>query len=393
VKPQAITAIVLSAGYSSRMGAFKPLLKLGNQTVLERVIGLFREAGITDVRVVVGHRADDLIPWVEKRGIRWVLNEDFQDGMLTSVKAGVKSIEPDREAFFLLPVDIPLVRKGTLQHLVEAYQACGKDIIYPMFLGRRGHPPLISTRYAAEIVEWNGPMGLRSFLQEKESDAMNVAVPDEHIVLDMDTPEDYEKILRKWANYGIPSVAECMVLLHERCSTKSELLAHSRKVAQLALTLGQALNKRGLCLNLDLIAAAGLLHDMARGQYRHASTAGRILRDMDYPAVAEIVERHMNVVIPYDRPVNECDVVCLSDKLVLGDLIVTLEERFERRLDCYSGDPDAEAAIAMRLEHARQLRTRIEDALGMSIDFFVSGGQPDKRIGEAEHLFAEIRAD
>jgi 5'-deoxynucleotidase YfbR-like HD superfamily hydrolase len=284
----------------------------------------------------------------------------------------VSSIEPDKEAFFLLPVDIPLVRKRTLLQAMEAYRACGKGIVYPTFLGRRGHPPLIAARYAEEIVQWNGSGGLRSFLKQKESDAVNVAVSDEHIVLDMDTPADYENILQKWANYDIPSVAECMELLRERCCAKSKLVAHSRKVAQLALIFGKALNERGFHLNLDLIAAAGLLHDMSRGEPRHASTAARVLRDMGYPAVAEIVEHHMNLEPRPDQPVNERDVVCLADKLVLGDVIVSLEERFENRLDCHSGDPDAQEAIAARLEHARHLRARVEHVLGTSIDSFLA---------------------
>ncbi len=393
MKPQATTAIILSAGYSSRMGAFKPLLSLGKQTVLERIIGLFREAGILDVRVVVGHRAEDLVPKVEKWGIRWVLNENFQDGMITSVKAGVASIEQNREAFFLLPVDIPLVRRRTLMQQLEAYQACGKGIVYPTFLGKRGHPPLIAARYAEEIVQWNGSGGLRSFLKERESDAVNVAVPDEHIVLDMDTPADYENILQKWAVYDIPSVAECLELLKERCSMTSQLLAHSKKVAQLALTLGQALNERGFSLNLDLIAAAGLLHDMAREQPDHASTAARIIRELDYPAVAAIVEQHMDLTNPSELPVSERDVVCLADKLVLGDLIVSLEERFERRLDCHSDDLNAQAAITARLEHARKLKTYVEQALGTSIEILLSGEPPDSRIGVAENQFVGPRGD
>jgi len=366
------------------MGDFKPLLRLGRQTVLERIIGVFREAGIEDVRVVVGHRAGDLVPWVEKWGVRWVLNENFQDGMITSVKAGVGCIEPDKEAFFLLPVDIPLVRKRTLLQEMEAYRACGKGIVYPTFLGRRGHPPLIAARYAKEIVQWNGSGGLRSFLKQKESDAVNVAVPDEHIVLDMDTPADYENILQKWANYDIPSVAECMELLRERCCVESKLVAHSRKVAELAVTFGKELNERGFHLDMDLIAASGLLHDMSRGEPNHASTAARILRDMGFPAVADIVEQHMNLEPRPDQPVNERDVVCLADKLVLGDVIVSLEERFESRFNCHSGDREVHDAIAERLEHARQLRTRVENCLGTSIESILadrssSGGNQANR--------------
>ncbi|MFH1114370.1 MAG: NTP transferase domain-containing protein [Pseudomonadota bacterium] len=393
MKPQAITAIVLAAGYSSRMGAFKPLLRIGDKTVLERIIGLFREAGIGDVRVVAGHRAEEVIPRAEELGVRWILNEHFQDGMLSSVQAGVGSIGPDRDAFFLLPVDIPLVRTHTVLKLKAAYGECGKGIVYPTFVGKRGHPPLIAARYSEEILNWTGSGGLRSFLSRKESDAVNVAVPDEYIGLDMDTPADYETILKKWAAYDIPSVPECMEVLKERDAVSGKLIAHSRRVAQVALIIGQALNDRGSCLDPALIRAAGLLHDMARDRPRHASTGGRILRDMGFPRVAEIVEQHMSVEIRADRPVNERDVVALSDKLVMGDVVVSLEDRFQTRLDRYSNDPDIRAAVSERLTHARRLRARIEDALGTSIDTVFSNRPEVRREARDEDLSVEIGRD
>jgi len=368
MKREKTTAIILAAGYSSRMGNFKPLLKLGETTVLERVVGLFREAGIEDVRVVVGHRATDLAPVLEKMGVRWILNERYDDGMISSVKAGVQTLEADREAFFLLPVDIPLVRTRTLLDLVQAWQASGQGIVYPTFLGKRGHPPLISARHAAGIVGWDGSGGLRTFLAEKEGEAANVEVADEHIALDIDTPSEYQDLLDRWENHAIPSASECMILLTETFSVRPRVVTHSRAVARLALHLGQALNRRGCRLNTRLIVAAGLLHDIARGQPDHASTAARILRDLEYPAVAEIVEAHMGSGASEREFPTERHVVCLADKLVQGDRIVSLEARFRRQLDRYGRDSAARAAIAGKLAKARTLKRRIEETLGEPID-------------------------
>lgn len=246
---------------------------------------------------------------------------------------------------------------------------------------------MIAARYAEEILNWTGSGGLRSFLRLKESDAVNVAVPDEYIGLDMDTPADYETILKKWAAYDIPSVQECMEVLKERDAVSGELIAHSRRVAQTALVIGQALNDRGSCLDPALIRAAGLLHDMARDRPHHASTGGKILRDMGFPKVAEIVEQHMSVEVRPDRPINEGDVVALSDKLVMGDVVVSLEERFQTRLDRYSNDPDIRAAVTARLNHARQLRSRVEEALGMSIESLLANRSSNDRHGDAVACF------
>ena len=113
-----IAAIVLAAGYSSRMGEFKPLLPIGDTTILERVVTTFREADIRDIRVVIGHRSAELLPLVERLQVRPVLNERYNEGMFSSVIAAVSSLEENIEAFFLLPVDIPLV--GDLRRITEA---------------------------------------------------------------------------------------------------------------------------------------------------------------------------------------------------------------------------------------------------------------------------------
>ncbi|MDR3604006.1 MAG: nucleotidyltransferase family protein [Syntrophaceae bacterium] len=203
VIPKKIAALVLAAGLSSRMSEFKPLLKFGAKTVLERVVEAFWHAGVEDVRVVVGHREHDLTPVLERRHIRWIKNERYQEGMLSSIKAGVASIEQDIDGFFVTPVDIPLVRTSTIAAIVDAFRESGKLICYPNFLGRRGHPPLISTQYRDEILQWDKPGGLKGFLQQKEVEAIDLTVQDERILLDMDTLEDYQRLLEIYKNAEI----------------------------------------------------------------------------------------------------------------------------------------------------------------------------------------------
>ncbi len=203
VIPKKIAAMVLAAGLSSRMSEFKPLLKFGTKTVLERVVEAFWHAGVEDVRVVVGHREHDLIPILQQRHVRWIKNERYQEGMLSSVKAGVASIEQDIDGFFVTPVDIPLVRTSTITAIVDAFRESGKLICYPNFLGRRGHPPLISTQYRDEILLWDKPGGLKGFLQQKEVEAIDLTVQDEGILLDMDTLEDYQRLLEIYKNTEI----------------------------------------------------------------------------------------------------------------------------------------------------------------------------------------------
>ena len=190
-------AIILAAGYSSRMGRIKALLPLGETTVLERVIRLFRRAGVADVCVVVGHGREQLAPLASAAGARVVVNPDFSRGMFTSIQAGVAGLPPAIRGFFVQPVDIPLVEPETVRALIRAQAQGPGRVIHPCYQGRRGHPPLVPMSLGPRILEWNRDGGLRAVLAEYAGNAVNLDVPDEHVVFDMDTPEDYQEMLAR----------------------------------------------------------------------------------------------------------------------------------------------------------------------------------------------------
>ena len=101
-----LAAIILSAGFSSRMAAFKPLLPMGNSTVIETVINIFLQAGISDITVVLGYRADDLKPLLGCSHVRWILNERYNEGMYSLVASGDSGLYPakvDIKGFFCFP--------------------------------------------------------------------------------------------------------------------------------------------------------------------------------------------------------------------------------------------------------------------------------------------------
>ena len=189
-----IAAVILAAGYSSRMGAFKPLLPFGATTLLDRSVALFRAAGIADIRVVVGHRADDLLPLLAHLQVQPLFNARYAEGMFSSVVTAAASLEGESGAFFLLPVDFPLVRRQSVEKLLHAYRRGVGSILYPAFNGRRGHPPLLATSYCDAILSWSGDGGLRALLRQYQGDAASIETEDEGILQDMDTPADYERL-------------------------------------------------------------------------------------------------------------------------------------------------------------------------------------------------------
>jgi CTP:molybdopterin cytidylyltransferase MocA len=180
------------------MGSFKPLLPFGSLTIIERVISILREAGVDTIRVVVGWNAHLVVPVLERCGVAWVTNEQFADGMYSSIQDGVRGLPPTAEAFFLMPGDMPHVRGATLARLATEWDAQPGGILYPSRGGRRGHPPLIGAAYLPEILHETPAGGLRELLRRHAGEARDIEVPDPGILLDLDTPEDYRNTLETY---------------------------------------------------------------------------------------------------------------------------------------------------------------------------------------------------
>jgi len=373
MNPESATAIVLSAGFSERMGDFKPLMMLGGMTILERVIRLFQSTGVSRIHAVVGHRADELTALIDRCGARSVVNERYAEGMFSSVAAGVSSLDEATEAFFVLPVDIPLVRPATLRALLQAFPSGTAAICHPAFGGRRGHPPLIGGHHIRSILEWREEGDLGALLTRLERHAVDVAVIDEFIHQDLDRPEDYRRMADRLESREAFSPAECAALLNDRLHVLPAVAAHGRAVADMALRIGQALNRAGFSLNLQLIYAAALVHDMAREELDHARRGGKLLRDLDMPLMAEIVEAHMDMVVGEGQQIREAEVVFLADKLVQEDRFVGLLERFRRHMNDTLSDSRVHDSACRRLDAARKIAERIEKIIGRSLESLQDG--------------------
>lgn len=357
-------AIVLSAGLSRRMGRFKPLLPLGGCRTIERVVNFFQAAGVSEVLVVVGHRADEIRQASAGLNVRWVENPQYKNEMFASVQAGIHALPTHCRAFFVHPVDIPLVRPHTATRLMAALTDTSAPILYPAFDGRRGHPTLIRAGLGPRILEWTGSGGLKSFLAHHDADSLELPVVDEAVLLDLDTPEDYQHMLARVENEGLPSVEECRVLMD---GLPPAVAAHSRAVADVARRLAEALHGAGLVIDIELVRAAALLHDIARTRENHAAAGAQLLQTNGFERLAPIVGRHMDQDVDMAHPIDAAQVVYLADKLVAGDRRVGLAQRFERKMQKVGQDPGAAAAIMRRRESARRIQAKVERVAGRPI--------------------------
>ena len=351
-------ALILAAGTSSRMGRCKALLPIGEQSSIARIAGNFRHAGIESIAAVTGHHAEQLKPTLAHLGIRAVPNPNYQHGMYSSVQAGLASLPADVDACFLLPVDIPLVRPTTIAALAAHYIRQRCTITYPRFSGQRGHPPLIDRSLFAEILAGNGDAGLRALLQKHQQNAAEIPVLDEGILLDMDTPEDYGQLAALAQHRHLPTPAECEAILAMQ-TTAEPLRSHGRAVAAVARTLVTRLAAKGASLNLQLVIAASLLHDIAKGQPDRAKAGAALVADLGYPAVAKITLQHMTMDFDCSS-LNETAIVFLADKLVHRNCRVSLEERYRPSFERFREQPEALSGATRRYETALAILAAVE---------------------------------
>jgi len=193
-----IYGLILAAGYSSRMGAFKPLLPIGDMTAIERVIKTLEDANVNNIVAVTGYQRDLLSPILKKRKVREAYNSDYDLGMFTSIKAGIgqalSGIRDEDGGFFLMLVDCPLVSPEVLELILKKHEEIPDAFIVPCFCGKKGHPLFIPTIYADEILAYDGEGGLKAITNRHEEHLIRLDVQDEAVVLDMDTQDGYREI-------------------------------------------------------------------------------------------------------------------------------------------------------------------------------------------------------
>ncbi len=188
-----IGAVILAAGYSSRMGSFKPGLQIGDKTVIARLITSFQDAGIRDIVVVSGHNRETLQSLIAGFDVTESYNENFPQGMFTSIQAGVKKTDKTLRGFFLIPVDCPLLERETIDALVREIKD-DSSFAVPCFRGKKGHPLYVPMKYRDEILSHDGTGGLKGITDKYDHLIARVETGRESTVLDMDTPAAYEEL-------------------------------------------------------------------------------------------------------------------------------------------------------------------------------------------------------
>jgi molybdenum cofactor cytidylyltransferase len=205
-----IAGILLAAGESKRMeGAFKPLLKWGTRTVIGECIHQLSDSKLDEVFVVLGHRERDIRQSLAGAGVQYAINEEFQKGMLSSVKIGWAQTAPGTEGVLIALVDQPMVTAAIINKLIDAFKEGKKRIVIPTYQGKQGHPIVLSNEFEEELMLMDDatPNGLKALIDAHRDEILEVPVDSPAVIEDIDRPEDYERLskavqphyaFRKW---------------------------------------------------------------------------------------------------------------------------------------------------------------------------------------------------
>ncbi len=373
--PPSLGGIVLGGGYASRMGRCKLLLPLEGRTALEQAVQTMQQSGVEHIVVVSGHYEKEMRPHVEALGAHSVYNSRYDEGMFSSVLAGLQALPPSVEACFLLPGDIPLVKENTYRTLLTSRKP-HHPLLIPTFRGKTGHPPLFEASLIPLILNWKGEGGLRGAFQAFAPEPLLVPVADQGVLLDMDTPEDYELLQVYAERQGLPTEEECLALW-DLAATPEQARLHCRTVQAGVVALGMELLRKGFSLDVERLATAALLHDLRKGHPAHAEQGAAFLEEQGYPRIAPLVRHHMELPekLAPETALEEEVLYCV-DKLVEDVAYMPLEKRREQKRACFQGRPKALEAMERKMQRAKDIQNSLEEKLGTSLETILGGIHP-----------------
>ena len=233
-----ISAIVLAAGMSTRMGKSKAVLTMGDKTFLRHVIDSTKLSGVEDIVVVLGRGMAEIRRGVALDDVKVVENREYERGMSTSIHAGLLAVRAESEAILVALADQPLVKPSTIQLLLDEYRRLKPGIVIPVFQGFRGNPVLVHKRFFPELMQIHGDIGCRAIFGRHPDDIHRVEVSDPGVLVDIDTPEDLEKALELYTHGAAGSLRKPVEFLGAPEQNEGKI-AESYSVQPKLLILGK----------------------------------------------------------------------------------------------------------------------------------------------------------
>lgn len=255
-----LAGLILAAGVSSRMGAFKPMLTVDGQTMIRRVTGMMRRAGASPIAVVTGYQGQTLEEHLADTGVLFIRNECYYGTqMLDSLVLGLEGLPSEARRVLVSPADIPLVEPGT----VEALLAAEGSFVRPLFQGTPGHPVVLSRSLLPALRSYSGGGGLKGAIEALGVSVTDVAVEDRGTALDSDTRDEYAALLkyrRQQTNRPQPLQLDLQIGLQAETSFFTPRCAQFLELIQ---TTGSMLNACQ-CMHMSYSKGWTMINEMER---------------------------------------------------------------------------------------------------------------------------------
>jgi molybdenum cofactor cytidylyltransferase len=190
-----VSAIVLAAGAATRFGRPKQLLPLEGRPLIKHVLGQVQGSAVFETIVVLGHAADRIAPHIPA-GCRSVHNHGWRQGMSSSIRAGLQAVSPAAQATLLILADQPRIQSEHIDRILLAYYGTTQSIVAPFHGGQRGTPVLFDRRHFPTLASQRGDVGGRQLIDQLPGELLPVELPTSDLFFDIDTPADYEQLLK-----------------------------------------------------------------------------------------------------------------------------------------------------------------------------------------------------
>jgi molybdenum cofactor cytidylyltransferase len=193
-----ISAVILAAGESRRMGSQnKLLLQIGSEVLIRKFVKSVCESAADAVLVVLGHEAEKIKAVLQDQALRFVKNTCYEKGMTTSIQSGVNAASLESVGLMICLADLPFAETSDFNRLIQAFTDFRRTesslIIVPVFQGQRGNPVLFSAEFRDKLLAHNGK-GCKGIVSKYPQSVREVSMENDNLLRDIDTPEDYKLV-------------------------------------------------------------------------------------------------------------------------------------------------------------------------------------------------------
>ncbi|MGZ4877561.1 MAG: NTP transferase domain-containing protein [Candidatus Angelobacter sp.] len=286
-KQSGVSAVVLAAGISRRMGTPKQLLRIDGETMLERTLKNVRASNVSEIVLVLGYAAESVKKEISTEGVKIVHNPNYEQGMGTSLRTGLAAVDANATAALIVLADQPWVGSDTLNSLIACHGESTPQIIIPTYKGFRGNPVLLDRSVFPELQGLTGDVGCRAIFGEHTENILKLPVDDPGILLDVDSRDDFETLSAAGAHAESGKPAESGISLLE---SREDIVAGRPELVLVGRdAVVQALARFGRVLSFTVTVIDPFL------RLSELPEADRVLHALDFSLLPAAGERYVVV--------------------------------------------------------------------------------------------------